>query len=45
MIYHIAKVDAGKMTLSKSPFELSNSISATLQLFEPKQENLELIVL
>lgn len=35
-ILDIAKVDAGKMTFEQIPFELSTSIAAMLQLFEPK---------
>jgi chemotaxis methyl-accepting protein methylase/signal transduction histidine kinase/chemotaxis response regulator CheB len=44
-ILDIAKVDAGKMTFEQIPFNVSQSISAILQLFEIKilEKNLELI--
>ncbi|MBC7846172.1 MAG: response regulator [Flavobacterium sp.] len=44
-ILDIAKVDAGKMTFEQTPFALSDSISTTLHLFEPKiqEKNIELI--
>jgi len=44
-ILDLAKVDAGKMTFVKSPFDLSVSISTVLQLFETKikEKNIELI--
>jgi two-component system CheB/CheR fusion protein len=35
-ILDLAKVDAGKMTFEKIPFNLVDSVSAILQLFEPK---------
>jgi PAS domain S-box-containing protein len=44
-ILDIAKVDAGKMTFDHTPFKLSKSVSAILQLFEQKikEKNLELL--
>ena len=44
-ILDLAKVDAGKMTFVKKPFELSVSVSTMLHLFETKikEKNLELI--
>ncbi len=44
-ILDLAKVDAGKMTFSQTPFKMSLSISAMLHLFETKiqEKNLELI--
>jgi len=44
-ILDLAKVDAGKMTFVKAPFDLSVSISTVLQLFETKikEKNIELI--
>ncbi len=44
-ILDLAKVDAGKMTFEQTPFNLSTSLSAILQLFEPKikEKNLALI--
>ncbi len=44
-ILDLAKVDSGKMTFDQSPFNLSSSICAMLQLFETKigEKNLELI--
>ncbi|MEX1000709.1 MAG: response regulator [Crocinitomicaceae bacterium] len=44
-ILDLAKVDAGKTTFEQKPFKMSASISAMLQLFEPKirEKNLELI--
>ena len=43
-ILDLAKVDAGKMTFEQTPFNLSDSISTMLQLFETKikEKNLEL---
>ncbi len=43
-ILDLAKVDAGKMTFEEKPFNLSDAISAMLQLFEHKikEKNLEL---
>jgi two-component system, chemotaxis family, CheB/CheR fusion protein len=45
-ILDLAKVDAGKMTFEKTPFDLANSISTMLQLFEPKikEKNLEMVL-
>ncbi len=45
-ILDLAKVDAGKMTFARKPFELSVSASAMLHLFETriKEKNLELIM-
>ncbi len=44
-ILDLAKVDAGKMIFEKKPFHLASSISAIIQLFEPKiqEKNLKLI--
>lgn len=44
-ILDLAKVNAGKMTFEQSPFNLSDSISSTLHLFEAKinEKQLELI--
>jgi PAS domain S-box-containing protein len=44
-ILDLAKVDAGKMIFEKTPFKLSQSISAMLHLFETKiqEKNLELV--
>jgi len=44
-ILDLAKVDAGKMTFEKVPFNLALSISAMLHLFEPKiqEKNIELV--
>ena len=44
-ILDLAKVNAGKMIFEQSPFNLSDSISSTLHLFEAKinEKNLELI--
>jgi len=44
-ILDLAKVDAGKMTFEKIPFNLALSISAMLHLFETKiqEKNLELV--
>ena len=44
-ILDLAKVDAGKMTFEKTPFEMAFSIAAMLHLFETKiqEKNLELI--
>jgi PAS domain S-box-containing protein len=44
-ILDLAKVDAGKMTFTNTPFKLSDSISAMLHLFETKiqEKNLEFI--
>lgn len=44
-ILDLAKVDAGKMTFEKIPFNLANSVSAMMQLFEPKatEKNIQLI--
>ena len=41
----LAKVDAGKMIFEHIPFNIANSISAMLHLFEPKiqEKNLQLI--
>jgi PAS domain S-box-containing protein len=41
-ILDIAKVDAGKMTFEKTPFNLSNSITTILHLFEPKMKEKKL---
>lgn len=43
-ILDLAKVDSGKMTFEKTPFNLSASIDIMIQLFEPKirEKNLEL---
>ncbi|MGZ5191560.1 MAG: ATP-binding protein, partial [Flavisolibacter sp.] len=44
-ILDLAKVDAGKMTFEQTPFQMSDSISAMLHLFEPKiqEKNLQLV--
>jgi two-component system CheB/CheR fusion protein len=44
-ILDLAKVDSGKMTFEKIPFNLASSVSAMLQLFEPKikEMNVELL--
>ncbi|HLF53095.1 response regulator [Flavobacterium sp.] len=44
-ILDLAKVDSGKMTFEQTPFKMSESISAMLQLFETKiqEKNLQLI--
>ena len=44
-ILDLAKVDAGKMTFVKVPFDLSHSLSMVIQLFETKikEKNLDLI--
>ncbi|HQR93949.1 MAG TPA: ATP-binding protein [Sediminibacterium sp.] len=44
-ILDLAKVDAGKMIFEHIPFNIANSISAMLHLFEPKiqEKNLSLI--
>jgi len=44
-ILDLAKVDAGKMTFTQSPFKMASSISAMLHLFETKiqEKNLKLI--
>ena len=44
-ILDLAKVDAGKMTFEQIPFQLSNSFSAMLHVFETKiqEKNLELL--
>jgi len=44
-ILDLAKVDAGKMTFTQSPFKMAASISAMLHLFETKiqEKNLELV--
>lgn len=44
-ILDLAKVDAGKMSFEKTPFELKSSISSMLHLFETKikEKNLKLI--
>ncbi len=44
-ILDLAKVDAGKMIFEHIPFNIANSISAMLHLFEPKiqEKNLQLI--
>ncbi len=44
-ILDLAKVDAGKMTFEQSPFKMSASISAMLQVFDTKvqEKNLSLI--
>jgi PAS domain S-box-containing protein len=43
-ILDLAKVDAGKMIIEQKPFKLSRSISALIQLFEPKiqEKNIKL---
>ena len=45
-ILDLAKVDSGKITFEQTPFKMSESISAILQLFEIKtqENNTELIV-
>ncbi len=43
-ILDLAKVDAGKMTFEKVPFNLPGSIIATLQLFEAKVEEKNLVL-
>jgi PAS domain S-box-containing protein len=44
-ILDLAKVDAGKMQFERKPFKMTLSISAMIQLFEPKiqEKNLKLI--
>ena len=44
-ILDLAKVDAGKMVFEHKPFKITASISAIIQLFEPKiqEKNLKLI--
>jgi PAS domain S-box-containing protein len=44
-ILDLAKVDAGKMVFESKPFKITTSISAMIQLFEPKiqEKNLKLI--
>jgi PAS domain S-box-containing protein len=44
-ILDLAKVDAGKMIFERKPFSMASSISAIMQLFEPKilEKNLKLI--
>jgi PAS domain S-box-containing protein len=44
-ILDLAKVDAGKMIFEQKPFKMARSISAMIQLFEPKiqEKNLQLI--
>ncbi len=44
-ILDLAKVDAGKMSFTQTPFKMALSISAMLHLFEPKiqEKNLELV--
>ncbi|MFO7369726.1 MAG: ATP-binding protein [Bacteroidales bacterium] len=44
-ILDLAKVDAGKMIFERKPFHIASSISAIIQLFEPKiqEKNLKLI--
>ncbi len=44
-ILDLAKVDAGKMQFEHKPFKMTASISAMIQLFEPKiqEKNLKLI--
>jgi PAS domain S-box-containing protein len=44
-ILDLAKVDAGKMIFEEKPFKMAKSISAMIQLFEPKiqEKNLQLI--
>ncbi|MGE3824974.1 MAG: ATP-binding protein, partial [Bacteroidia bacterium] len=39
-ILDLAKVDAGKMTFENIPFSLTDSVSAMLQLFEPKTKEM-----
>ena len=45
-ILDLAKVDSGKMTFEQTPFKLSLSITAMLQLFETKiqEKNLKLVI-
>ncbi len=44
-ILDLAKVDAGKMVFERKPFKMTASISAMIQLFEPKiqEKNLKLV--
>jgi len=44
-ILDLAKVDAGKMVFEQKPFRMAGSISAMIQLFEPKiqEKNLKLV--
>jgi PAS domain S-box-containing protein len=44
-ILDLAKVDAGKMVFESKPFKITTSISAMIQLFEPKiqEKNLKLV--
>lgn len=41
-ILDLAKVDSGKMTFEKIPFNLAESISTMLQLFEPKAKEMNI---
>jgi CheY-like chemotaxis protein len=43
-ILDLAKVDAGKMIFEHKPFKISTSISAIIQLFEPKIQEKNLIL-
>jgi len=43
-ILDLAKVDAGKMTFEHVPFKLEKSISAMLQLFQPKMQEKNLLL-
>jgi PAS domain S-box-containing protein len=44
-ILDLAKVDAGKMVFEQKPFKMARSITAMIQLFEPKiqEKNLQLV--
>ncbi|MDQ3192612.1 MAG: PAS domain S-box protein, partial [Bacteroidota bacterium] len=44
-ILDLAKVDAGKMTFEKTPFNMASSLSAMLHLFEPKIQEKNLILI
>ncbi len=44
-ILDLAKVDSGKMTFEKIPFNLADSVSTTLKLFEPRTEEMNIRLL
>jgi PAS domain S-box-containing protein len=44
-ILDLAKVDAGKMTFEQTPFKMSASIAAMLQVFDPKVQEKNLLLL
>lgn len=43
-ILDLAKVDSGKMTFEKIPFNLTESVSSMLQLFEPKTKEWNVVL-